>query len=266
MNILFIIQHLSDSLKHVQPNMAVLPLAVPIALSALSSVPNWIAGFKQNQQAKELEKSLQRPDFEIPEAAKQALQSAQNQAGMTRLPGQSAVEGSLNQNTANQLDTIERMGPGGATSLNAAGQVYGGQQKATTDLGIAAAGNWNQNQANLQNQLGRMGEWENQQWNWNERLPYENQATAIRALNEGSMRNFDSGAKDLFGGAANIAMGAYVQNNQSQMMKDWLTGLAKNSGTTTNTGTTTTDNTPPVVQQPADDKNWFKSIMEKLFH
>jgi hypothetical protein len=204
-----------------------IPLALPIALSAMSSIPNWMAAFNQNKQADQLRSELQRPDFEIPESANRALQSAETQAGMTRLPGQSAIEGRLDQATANQVDMVERMGIGGPTSINAASQAYGMQMGKENELGIAAASNWNQNQATLRDQLGRMSEWEFKKWNWDKRLPYENKADAIRALTEGAMRNADAGAKDLFGGAANIALSAYMTDKNN----DFLSGLFGNKTT-----------------------------------
>jgi len=51
-----------------------------------------------------------------------------------------------------------------------------------------------------------MGEWENQKWNWDRRMPFEQTAAAIEALREGSMRNKNAAWKDLFGSAANISM------------------------------------------------------------
>ena len=195
-----------------------IPLALPIALSAMSSIPNWMAAFNQNKQADQLRSELQRPEFEIPESANRALQSAETQAGMTRLPGQSAIEGRLDQATANQIDMVERIGIGGPTSINAASQAYGMQMGKENELGIAAASNWNQNQAGLRDQLGRMSEWEFKKWNWDKRLPYENKADAIRALTEGAMRNVDTAAKDLFGGAANIALSAYMTDKNNDFL------------------------------------------------
>jgi hypothetical protein len=236
------------------------PLALPIALSAMSSIPNWIAAYNQNKQAKELESELQRPDFEIPESANRALQSAETQAGMTRLPGQSAVEGRLDQATANQVDMVERMGIGGPTSINAASQAYGMQMGKENELGIAAASNWNQNQAGLRDQLGRMSEWEFKKWNWDKRLPYENKADAIRALTEGAMRNADAGAKDLFGGAANIALSAYMTDKNNDFMSklfgdktttptDPGAGMMNNSSEFIEPDVTRNQNNPSVMNQ-----------------
>jgi hypothetical protein len=185
-----------------------LPLA--IGLSAASSIPNWVAAFNQNKQAKELESGLSRPGFEIPQGAQDALSSAENQAQMTRLPGASAMEGQIEQSTANSIDAIERLGPGGATSINAAGMAYGNEQNKKTQLGIAGSEMWLRNQDILRNEQNRMGEWQNRAWEWDKAQPYIAKTDAIRSLKEGSMRNYDNAFKDLFGGAANIALGAYL--------------------------------------------------------
>jgi hypothetical protein len=232
-----------------------IPLALPIALSAMSSIPNWMAAFNQNKQAKQLKSELQRPDFEIPESANRALQSAQTQAGMTRLPGQSAIEGRLDQATANQVDMVERMGIGGPTSINAASQAYGMQMGKENELGIAAASNWNQNQAGLRDQLGRMSEWEFKKWNWDKRLPYENKADAIRALTEGAMRNADAGAKDLFGGAANIALSAYMTDKNNDFLLKLFEDKKEEKDKSGDDSKTTSDNLEGMPIKPT--KNEF---------
>lgn len=204
-----------------------LPLMVPIAISMAQSIPNWVAGFEQRNLAKKLQGELNRPEFEIPEAADKALRSAETQAGMTRLPGQSGIEGRLDQTTANQIDMIERMGPGGPTSLNAASMAYGNQQSKENELGIAAAENWNRNQEGLRRELAQMSEWEYKKWAWDKKMPYENKADAIRALTEGSMRNFDNAAKDVFGGAANMLLADSLYGNKDLSWVDRMFG-AKN--------------------------------------
>lgn len=204
-----------------------LPLIVPIGLSMMQSIPNWMAGIKQSRTADKLQSELQRPEFEIPESQKQALQSARNQASMTRLPGQSAIEGRLDQTTANQIDMIERMGTGGAMGLNAASQAFGNQQSKENELGVAAADNYNRNQQMLRGQLDRMSDWEFKKWTWDKQLPYQNKAEAIAALREGSMRNFDNAAKDTLGGAANMLLADSLYGNKDLSWVDRMFGGGK---------------------------------------
>lgn len=202
---------------------------LPLILGAAESIPNIWYGIQQNRKANQLASELERPEFDIPESQKRALGSAETQAQMTRLPGQSAIEGRLDQITANQLNSIERLGPGGPTSLNAAGQAYGQQMQKENELGVAAAENYNQNQNILRNQLDRMSEWEFKKWAWDKQLPYQNKAEAIAALREGSMRNFDNAFKDVFGmGAMASVIGS---NNEPEWLKNLLGSGTDKSGT-----------------------------------
>jgi hypothetical protein len=186
-------------------------LAIAAGASALSTLPNWYQSWKQSERADELAKGLKRPDFEIPSSEKAALASAEAQAGMTRLPGQSAIEGRLDQNTANEISDIQRMGIGGANDINAAARAYGMQQEGENKLGIEASNMYLRNQDILRNQQNQDAEWQQKKWAWDKQMPYENTANAISALRESSTRNFDTAWKDLTGGVSNLAMGEYLK-------------------------------------------------------
>lgn len=186
-------------------------LAISAGASALSTLPNWYQSWKQSQRADELAAGLKRPDFEIPTSEIESLQSAEAQAGMTRLPGQSAIEGRLDQNTANQVADIQRMGTGGPNDINAAARAYGMEQEGESKLGIEASNMYLRNQDILRSQLDQNAEWQNKKWDWDKKQPYENTANAIGALRESSARNFDNGWKDLTGGISNLAMGEYLR-------------------------------------------------------
>jgi hypothetical protein len=186
-------------------------LAIGAGLSALSTIPNWYQSWKQSERADELAKGLKRPDFEIPKSELESLASAQAQAGMTRLPGQSGIEGQLESTAANEVANVERMGTGGANDINAASRVYSGLQGKQNELGIKASDMWLRNQDVLRSQLDQNAEWQQKKWEWDKQQPYENTAKAISALREGSARNFDTGWKDLFGGASNLALGEYLR-------------------------------------------------------
>lgn len=192
-------------------------LLVGAGLSALSTIPNWYQAWKQDQRADELAKGLKRPDFEIPQSELESLASAQAQAGMTRLPGQSGIEGQLENTAANEVANVERMGTGGANDINAASRVYSGLQGKQNELGIKASDMWLRNQDVLRSQLDQNAEWQQKKWEWDKQQPYENTANAISALREGSARNFDTGWKDLFGGGANLAMGEYLRGKDEDL-------------------------------------------------
>jgi hypothetical protein len=186
-------------------------LAISAGASALSTLPNWYQSWKQGQRADELAAGLKRPDFEIPKSELESLASAKAQAGMTRLPGQSAIEGRLDQTTANLVSDVQRMGTGGPNDINAAARAYGMQQEKENQLGIEASNMYLRNQDILRSELDENADWQQKAWEWDKKMPYENTANAIGALRESSARNFDNAWKDLTGGVSNLAMGEYLR-------------------------------------------------------
>lgn len=176
-------------------------------VSALSSIPQWLTGDTQEKKASEMEKNLVRPKMVMPSGYTEALNSAKTQAGMTRLPGQSAIEGRLDQTTANTLAMLERTTTGGPELINAAGRVYGNQMEKENELGVSAANMYLHNQDILRNELHNYGTMENELWKVNELDPYQQKAIAVQALKEGAIRNKDAAWKNLFGVAGNTLMG-----------------------------------------------------------
>tara|TARA_R110000868_G_scaffold186320_2_gene428732 strand:+ start:3343 stop:4182 length:840 start_codon:yes stop_codon:yes gene_type:complete len=185
-------------------------LAIGAIASAAGSLPKWYQAWKQSNLADDMQKDLKRPDFEIPKSEIESLQSAQAQAGMTRMPGQSAMEGRLDQNTANQINTIQRMGTGGANDINAASRAYGMQQEGENTLGLNAANMFLGNQQILRNELNQNAEWQNKQWQWDKQMPYETSAKAIAALKQSSAENLNSAVGDITGGISNMALAGYM--------------------------------------------------------
>jgi len=218
------------------------PIAIPLALTAISTIPQWVTGYKQGKRADQLSKDLVRPEFDIPDSAERALASAEAQARMTRLPGQDLIEGRLDQTTANKIAMIERMSMGGPTAINAAGSAYGQQMDAENELGVQAANMRLNNQAILRNELGAMAGYENQKWNWDRRMPFEQTAAAIEALREGSMRNKNAAWKDLFGSAANISMLAGADTGTEG--GNWWEKLLKGGGNPSFESTTSVTDSP----------------------
>lgn len=176
-----------------------------------STISQSQTAIEQRHKAKELEKNNIRPDYNIPASEQEALSKAEANASnkITRLPGQSAIEGRLDQTTANQISVLERMGIGGADMINGASRAYGNQQQAENTLGVAAAnysaGMNQHNQDVLFRQLGINAEYQDKQWDWNKRLPYERDYALMQALKGASIQNSNEawntsvgGTKDFF--------------------------------------------------------------------
>ncbi len=199
---------------------------IGLGLGALSSIPQWITGYSQGNRADQLANGLVRPEFKIPQAEEDALASAKAQAAMTQLPGQAAIEGRLDQTTANTVANIQKMGIGGSTAINGAGVAYGNQLGAENNLGIAGAQMRLNNQQILRDQEGKMADWEGKQQDWNTLDPYMQKVNTIQALREGQIRNENSAWKNLFGMGANF-FGGMAGEKKDNM--DWLNGFGGGS-------------------------------------
>ncbi len=176
--------------------------ALPLIASVATGAYDWWVGNKQSNRADQLAKDNVRPTFEIPTSEQESLESARKQAEMTRLPGQSAIEGRLDRTTADQVAMVERTGVGGPTSINAASRAYGMQQDKENELGIAAAQMRLKNQDILRGELDENAEWQNKAWNWDTGEPYLQKQQAIAALKEAGMRNKNTAFKNIIGGAS----------------------------------------------------------------
>lgn len=203
---------------------------------------DWWQSGKQEDQINNLEQNNVRPNFDIPQGATDALNNAKGLASQIRLPGQSTIEGRLDQTTANRVSLAERAGLGGTDLINNASKAYGDQQNSENQLGVAAAQNYNENQKNLQAQQNNMANWQNMKWNWETGDPYQSKQRAIAALKGAQLHNQEQGFSNVAGG---LTMG--------------LTGLADKfdwfgDGTTntSNTGSGTNGIVNPETETPTN--------------
>lgn len=173
--------------------------AATASVGTTKSILDYYDAKKQEKKAKKLESELSRPDYLIPPSEKAALESAKAQASMRRLPNQSAIEGRLDQTTASKIAMLERLGGGGATTINAAARAYGDQMDAENELGVAAGNMYLRNQDIYRNELHNMGDYEMKQWDWDTRMPYEQKAAAVMALKEAAARNKRAARDNFFG-------------------------------------------------------------------
>jgi hypothetical protein len=254
--------------------MAIPPQLIGMGLSTLASIPQWMTGSEQERRAEELSKGFVRPTYDTPESQKRALTSAEEQAKMTRLPSQSAIEGRLDQTTANTLAMLERLGTGGPTTINAASRAFGNQMEAENKLGIEAGNMYLRNQDVLRNELGKTAQYEDKAWNWNQMTPYVQKANTIEALKEGSMRNKNAAWNNIFGGAATFFNSGGDFGGQDM---SWLSSILGGGNSMASPQGQPTSTPPPMSVQPPmggkrPDLSWFgnyqpmpnaKSILDK---
>jgi len=134
-----------------------------------------------------------RPEMKVPGSVMTATKNIQDQASNVLLPGQSAIEGNIDQQTANILQNIERMGG----DVNMASRAYGQNLGSKTNLGIKAAENYNTNQGRLREQLNRVGEYERRNFDYNEAMPYQEKVRALSALKGAGLTNTTESLTDM---------------------------------------------------------------------
>lgn len=184
----------------------------PITLSLLMSGVQGGVGLWQQHQAKQFEKD--RPEFVIPQAQQQALNSAKHQASLTGLPGQDLMEAKLGKSTANAILDLNRSADSPSAILGNISTLYGKQMDKENDLGIAAAENYQRNQGVLRDELHNMADWQQRAWDYNENQPYQAGAAAASALRGSGMQNIMTGVSNAAGVGSNYLMA-------KQLMQDF---------------------------------------------
>lgn len=215
---------------------------------------------EQRHKAAKLEKDLKRPAFAIPEAATAALRSAEEQAKLKKLPGHAAIEARLDATTADTIATLERMGMGGADTINGASRAYSHRQEKENELGIAGSNMYLHNQDVLRQQQGQYANWQNMAWNWDQKLPYEQKAAAIQALKGAAIQNTSAaynssvgGIKDFF---ANYESGGMAKSNSSKKQTNTGMQVADTNGSGIDNSNISGGNEQVINQTPEQKSIW----------
>ena len=179
--------------------LAIAPFILPLAYSALTAIPSIYGLSKAAQQKKQADElaRIKNPNYQIPDAAQEALRIAKYNALKTQIPGYNAISGKIGASTANQIRNINELSPNNAIAAGSA--AVGQQQDAYVNLGIAGEQMYSQNQDKLTNQLGNMSGWQEKQQQWNVLDPYLRAKQTESALRNASNENTMSGLKGLTG-------------------------------------------------------------------
>jgi len=147
----------------------------------------------------------ERPDYQVPEAMKLAMQTAQQQANDTRMPGQGLIEQQLLASQASGQRALNEAGMGGAERMAALAGLTGQAGQQQTNLGVQAANMQRQDLQGLQRMFQNMAPYQDKQWQWNQQQPYLDATDAARREKEASNQNMYSGLKGI-GASVNSAI------------------------------------------------------------
>jgi hypothetical protein len=163
------------------------------AMAAVPELFKLYQGFKQKREAKKL--AQQRPEFEIPAAATEALEMQRSQALSQRLPGQALAQENLGRSTQRGMEAIREGGGSSAEIIAGATNLAGQEQAGLNQQAVQAAQFQQQAQQNLVGGLQQYAGYQQQKQQYDVLDPFAQQMRAKAALEEGSMQNIYGGMK-----------------------------------------------------------------------
>jgi hypothetical protein len=177
---------------------------------------------RANRDIKKLRQN--RPIYETPESATQAL-GLSRQMAYGEMPGRDYAEQRLGRATAAGVRQTGRMAGSSSAALGAVTDIYGRQLDAERELGYNAALYRAQMMQNYQGQLGQMANYEDQAFNINQWIPYQQRMNELQEQRMSGMQNMWGGMNQGAQTNANM-MGTMYQSNALQgMMPQWGQGL-----------------------------------------
>lgn len=175
-------------------------------------------GISQNIKSSQYAKTAP-PDYEIPQAATQALNSAMSQASQTQLPGQGLAEEKMGAQLSTGISASEKSTDSPASILGQVAKMVSGQNQATAGMTEQAAQNWQDNQGALRQQLMSMAGEQKEQWQWDKQAPYTAAMDAAKSLQNAGQQNVMSGLTGVSNtGMAGAMAGLFKNQNGNSPM------------------------------------------------
>jgi hypothetical protein len=207
--------------------------AVNPAMMGLGMIPEAFKlglGVTQALRARKIEKTQQRPIFNIPGAAQNAMAGQYNLAS-GQAPGLNTAMQQLAQAQAGSINAVQNSGGGGAERLAALTMLDQNAGNQAQQLG-ATQQQWQaEQQANLINQQNRYADWQQRAWEYNKYKPYEQAMAKAAELRNAANTNIYGAAKSTGGLISSALKGSQpagiAQKAASGMVGGGLAGLGK---------------------------------------
>lgn len=166
---------------------------------------------KGNSKLKESEDFYAKNKFQLPESLKASLQSAERQAQGFRLPGEDIRRTEIAEATAGGLGAAQNAATSASDVLSVLSGLYGSQQAQERGMAVEGAERFDRNQAMLRDELGRMAQAEDEKWQYDVFLPYQQMLGQAEAYSERGGAGIGAGL-----GTIGEAAGAYSQLASSE--------------------------------------------------
>jgi hypothetical protein len=176
--------------------------AIPLIISAASSLYKMYQAGQQKNQAKELLGEYKRPYSEVPQGIIDMIDINKNLAS-SELPGMDLAKENIMGSTQAGLSAIRESGRSSSDVIGASTSLFSSEQDKMKELGVVNAQNKVANQLQLAKVLGDLAGYQEKNFMLNDYQPYLSAMTAARNLSNAGIINQYQGIKDISGILAN---------------------------------------------------------------
>jgi hypothetical protein len=215
-----------------------------------SQVPNLLkTGFGAFQAIKgnKLSKELDRPFFDIPESAMEALSRSKQLASETLMPGQGYYETQIDKSASRSFAGAREGASNPAQLMEAALKIGENTNDSVLSMAIKGMERKDSNSRDLIKDLGTMSKWEQMQFNTNEMQPFLDDASLASSMQGAGLQNIFGGL-DGMGAGLSAMLG---EEDMAAMLERLRSGTGKKKPTMTEA--LNTDVLPDVVPIPNYD-------------
>jgi hypothetical protein len=168
---------------------------IPLALAP--SIAQGVLG--AGQMLGGLLKKTKRPTMKVPDAVKRATAIAEMDANQTVRPGRDIAENAIKSGSQTALSNVSRTAGSGSDIIAAMAGIKGLQDKAMQEQDLIDVDYKVKAKETLRDQLGKMGEWQNRAFQYNEAEKYDEESATKSALTEGGIQNIVGAGKEVVG-------------------------------------------------------------------
>lgn len=192
--------------------MAIDPMtALALAQGGLGAIQKGMAAGERKRADSEFKR------FEIPSSIKAMMGVMESLSTQTELPGSDILRSRQEATTAQGVETAQRTSESGGDALGLLSEMYGKQLDSAERMAVQGAEYYQTNRARYANALQTMGQYQQEQWKYNELYPYMQKMTAAGESDAAGGANVSGGMGsmiDIFGANKNMDF-------QERMFNEW---------------------------------------------
>src|ERR1039458_6487257 len=155
--------------------------------------------------------NTQRPVESVPQGVTDATNLDRSQAASPFMPNYGFASNQIAGNTASAYNKIVQNSPSSASTLGNIGNLYANQNNQQQDLLMKGIDRQDKMKSQYAGQLNTLGQYQNQDWKWNEADPY---LAAIKAAN----MQTTTGEKNIFAGLESGASGTMLSDLYNKLL------------------------------------------------